>query len=338
MRVLSMGREMRRRDFLSVLGSTVAAWSVAARAQERVRVRRIGVIMAYAEADPEGQARLSALRNRLHKLGWTEGSSVQIDVRWAAGKSDRMRAEAIELVNMPVDVITANSTPLIAVLKALTQTIPIVFAQVADPVGSGFVTSYARPTGNITGFTDFDPSIAGKWMEILKEVVPYVSQVTVLMDGKQSNHRAFFNVIETTAPALKMQISASRVSNEVEIEQAIVALAGQRDRGLIVLPGPVNNTLRDSIIKLVARYRLPAIYPLKYYAIDGGLLCYGIDQVDQWSNAASYVDRILKGEKPADLPVQAPTKYELAINVKTAKALGITVPPPLLLRADEVIE
>jgi putative ABC transport system substrate-binding protein len=329
---------MRRREFLGVLGSTVAAWPVAARAQERVRVRRIGVIMIYAEADPEGQARLFALRDRLHKLGWTEGSNIQINVRWAAGQSDRMRADALEFVNMPVDVIVANSTPLIGMLKSLTQTIPIVFAQVADPVVSGFVSSYARPTGNITGFTDFDTSIAGKWLEILKEATPFVSQVTVLMDPKQSNHQAFLNVIETTARSLKIQILASGVSNRVEIEQAITALAGQTDRGLIVLPGPVNNTLRDSIIQLVARYRLPAIYPFKYYAKEGGLLCYGIDQIDQWSNAASYVDRILKGEKPADLPVQAPSKYELAINLKTAKALGITVPPPLLLRADEVIE
>jgi putative tryptophan/tyrosine transport system substrate-binding protein len=330
---------MRRRGFLGVLGSAVVAWSVAARAQERVRVRRIGVIMIYAEADPEGQARLSALRDRLHKLGWTEGSNIQIDVRWAAGESDRMRADAVEFVSMPVEVIVANSTPLIGMLKSLTQKIPIVFAQVADPVSSGFVTNYARPTGNITGFTDFDTSIAGKWIEILKEAAPFVSQVTVLTDPKQSNHHAFLNVIEITAPSLKIQILASGVSDRVDIEQAIAALAaGQTDRGLIILPGPVNNTLRDSIIKLAARYRLPAIYPFKYYAKEGGLLCYGINQVEQWSNAASYVDRILKGEKPADLPVQAPSKYELTINLKTAKALGLDIPSALLGRADEVIE
>ncbi len=330
---------MRRRGFLGVLGGAVVAWPVAAHAQERVRVRRIGVIMIYAEADPEGQARLSAFRDMLNKLGWTEGNNIQINVRWAAGESDRMRADAVEFVSMPAEVIIANSTPLIGMLKSLTQTIPIVFAQVADPVSSGFVTNYARPTGNITGFTDFDTSIAGKWIEILKEAAPRVSQVTVLTDPKQSNHHAFLNVMETTGASLKIQISASAVSDRVDIEQAIAALAaGQTERGLIILPGPVNNTLRDSIIKLAARYRLPAIYPYKYYAQDGGLLCYGISQLDQWSNAASYVDRILKGEKPADLPVQAPSKYELTINLKTAKALGLDISAALLARADEVIE
>ncbi len=301
-------------------------------------MRRIGVIMVYAEADPEGHARLSALRDKLKKLGWTEGSNIQINVRWAAGQSDRMRADALEFVGMPLDVIVANSTPLIGILKSLTQTIPIIFAQVADPIVSGYVTSYARPTGNITGFTDFDTSIGGKWLEILREAAPLVSRVTVLADPKQQNHQAFLNVIEATAGLLKTQIFASAVSDRDEIEQTITALAGQTDRGLIVLPGPVNNTRRDSIIRLAAQYRLPAIYPFKYFVRDGGLLYYGIDQIDQWSNAAGYVDRILKGEKPADLPVQAPSKYELAINLKAAKALGISVPPSLLLRADEVIE
>jgi putative ABC transport system substrate-binding protein len=338
MRLLTFGAGMRRRAFITLLGGAAATWPLAARAQERARVRRIGVIMIYAEADPEGQARLSALRDKLSKLGWTEGSNIQINVRWAAGQSDRMRADALEFVNMPVDVIVASSTPLIGILKSLTQTIPIIFAQVADPVVSGYVTSYARPTGNITGFTDFDTSIGGKWLEILKEAAPFVSRVTVLADPKQANHQAFLNVIEATARLLKIQILASGVSDRDEIEQAVTALAGQTDRGLIVLPGPVNNTRRDSIIQLAAQYRLPAIYPYKYFVRDGGLLYYGIDQIDQWSNAASYVDRILKGEKLADLPVQAPSKYELAINLKTGKALGITVPPSLLLRADEVIE
>jgi putative ABC transport system substrate-binding protein len=329
---------MRRRGFLGGLGSAVVAWSVAARGQERVRVRKIGVILVYAEADPEGQVRLSALRDRLRKLGWIEGSNIQVDVRWAAGKSERMRADAVEFVSRPVEVIVANSTPLTGMLRSLTQTIPIVFTQVADPVSSGLVTNYARPTGNITGFTDFDTSIAGKWIEILKHAAPLVSQVTVLVDPKQSNHHVFLNVIETTAASLKILVSASGVSDRAEIEHAITTLAGQKDRGLIILPGPVNNTLRDSIIKLAARCRLPAIYPFNYYAKEGGLLCYGIDQVDQWSNAAGYVDRILKGEKPADLPVQAPSKYELTVNLKTAKALGLDMPASLVARADEVIE
>jgi ABC-type uncharacterized transport system substrate-binding protein len=329
---------MRRRGFLGGLGGAVVAWSVAARGQERVRVRKMGVILVYAEADPEGQVRLSALRDRLRKLGWIEGSNIQVDVRWAAGKSERMRADAVEFVSRPVEVIVANSTPLTGMLRSLTQTIPIVFTQVADPVSSGLVTNYARPTGNITGFTDFDTSIAGKWIEILKQAAPLVSQVTVLVDPKQSNHHVFLNVIETTAASLKILVSASGVSDRAEIEHAITTLAGQKDRGLIILPGPVNNTLRDSIVKLAARYRLPAIYPFNYYAKEGGLLCYGIDQVDQWSNAAGYVDRILKGEKPADLPVQAPSKYELTVNLKTAKALGLDMPASLVARADEVIE
>jgi putative ABC transport system substrate-binding protein len=328
---------MRRRDFL-VAGSIVAARSVAARAEEHVRVSRIGAILTYAETDPAGQSRLSALRDKLHKLGWIEGSNIRIDVRWANGKSDRMHAEAAEFVSIPVEVIVAHSTPLIEMLKSLTQTIPIVFTQVADPVGSGFVTSYARPTKNITGFTDFDPSIAGKWIEILREVAPSVIRVTVLTDPKQSNHQAFLKVMEATASSLGIRILISEVSDLVGVEQAIIPLASQTNHGLIVLPGPVNNTLRDTIIKLAARCRLPAIYPFKYYANDGGLLCYTIDQVDQWTNAASYVDRILKGEKPSDLPVQAPTKYELLINLKTAKALGLSVPASLLSRADEVIE
>jgi putative ABC transport system substrate-binding protein len=329
---------MQRREFITLLGGAAAAWPLAARAQERDRVRRIGVIMIYAEIDPEGQARFSALRERLHKLGWTEGSNIQIEVRWAAGKTDRMQTYATEFVSLPADVIVVNSTPLLAVLKPLTGTIPIVFTQVADPISSDFVSSYARPGENITGFTDFDTSIAGKWMELLKEAAPFVNLVTVLQDPKQMNHHAFLRVIESTAPSFKMQVSAAGVHNRAEIEQAITALAGQVDRGLVVLPGPVNNTLRDSIIQLAARYHLPAIYPLKYYAKDGGLLSYGIDQVDQWPKAAGYIDRILKGEKPADLPIQAPTKFELVINLKTAKALGLTVPYPLLARADEVIE
>jgi len=332
------GSVMRRRQFIGLLGGAATVWPLVVQAQQRVRVPRIGVIMIYAEADAEGQVRLSALRDRFHKLGWTEGKNIQFDIRWSAGKSDQMRANAIELVNMPVDVIVASSTPLIGVLKSLTPTIPIVFTQVADPLGSGFVASYARPTGNITGFTDFDPPIAGKWTEILKEAAPFVSRIMVLMDPKQSNHQAFLDVIETAASSLKIQISASGVSDRVEIEQTIGALAGQADRGLVVLPGPTNNTLRDSIIKLAARYRLPAMYPHKYYVKDGGLVCYTIDQVDQWSRAAEYTDRILRGEKPRDLPVQAPTKFELAINLKTAKTLGLTIPRTLIALADEVIE
>jgi putative ABC transport system substrate-binding protein len=326
-----------RRSFIRLIGGA-AAWPLEARAQQRDGARRVGVIMNYAESDPEGQARFSALREQLRKLGWTEDGKTLIVVRWAAGKADHMRAYATELVGLPADVIVVNSTPLLATLKPLAPTIPIVFTQVADPVGSGFVSNYARPGGNVTGFTDFDTSIAGKWMEVLKEAAPFVNQVTVLRDPNQSNHQEFLRVIETTAVLLKMRVSTAAVRDRAEIEEAIAALGGQADRGLGVLPGPINNTHRNTIIQLAARFRLPAIYPFKYYGRDGGLLYYGIDQVDQWPKAAAYVDRILKGEKPADLPVQAPTKYELLINLKTAKAIGLEVPPTLLARADEVIE
>jgi putative ABC transport system substrate-binding protein len=223
-------------------------------------------------------------------------------------------------------------------LRQLTSTLPIVFVQVADPVGIGFVGSVARPAGNMTGFADFDTYFAAKWAETLKELVPSLRRVSVILDPNQANHPAFFRAIQSAAPVLKLQASAAKVHNGSEIEQTIDALGGEADSGLVVLPGPLNNTHRDTIIRSAARNRVPAVYPYRYYATEGGLLYYGIDQVDQWSKAAEYADRILRGEKPGDLPVQAPTKYELVINLKTAKALGLTVSPTLLARADAVIE
>jgi len=329
---------MKRRDFIALVGGTAVGWPLAAHAQERDRLRKIGVIMNYAESDPEGQARFSALREQLRKLGLADGNNIQIEVRWAAGKSNLMLTFATQFVSQPVDVFVVNSTPLLTVLKPLTGVIPIVFVQVADPVASGFVTSYARPGGNITGFTDFDTPIAGKWVEVLKEAAPLVNRVTVLLDPDQTNHRSFLNAIKSAAPTFKVQVSAAEVRNRGEIARAIAGLVDQVDRGLVVLPGPVNNTQRDLIIQSAARFHLPAVYPFKYYVKEGGLLYYGIDQVDQWSKAAGYVDRILRGEKPSDLPLQAPTKYELIVNLKTAKALGLEIPPTLLAGADEVIE
>ena len=328
---------MRRREFIARVGA-LTVWPVAAGAQERNRIPMVGVIMNYAESDPEAKTRFSALREQLSKLGWTEGNNIQIEARWTAGKADLMLAYASQFVSQPADVIVANSTPLLSILKQLTSEIPIVFVQVADPVGSGFVSSYARPGGNITGFTDFDPSIGGKWLELLKEVAPQISRVTVLLDPGQANHPSFLRAIESDAPAFKLQVSAAAARNRAEIEQAITAIANQSDRGLVVLPGPVNNTHRDLIIQLAGRFHLSAIYPYRYYAKDGGLLYYGIDQIDQWDKAAGYVDRILRDEKPSVLPVQSPTKYELIINLKTAKALGLNVPATLLTAADEVIE
>ena len=329
---------MRRREFFTIVGSSALAFAVSARAQEGNRIPKVGVIMNYAESDPEAKTRFSALREQLGKHGWTDGNNIQIEVRWAAGKADLMLTYASQFVRQPADVIVANSTPLLAVLKQLTSTISIVFVQVADPVGSGFVSSYARPGGNITGFTDFDTSVAGKWLEVLKEVAPQVVRVTVLLDPGQTNHPTFLRAIESAAPAIKTQIFVAEAHNRQEIEKAITSVAGQPNHGLIVLPGPVNNTARYTIIQLAARFRLPTVYPFKYYAKDGGLLYYGVDQVDQWRKAASYVDRILRGEKPSALPLQSPTKYELIINLKTAQSLGLNVPATLLATADEVIE
>jgi putative ABC transport system substrate-binding protein len=332
---------MRRREVFALLGGAAAAsllGPLAGRAQQGGRLRTIGVIMNYAEGDPEGEARFSALRDRLGQLGWADGHNVQIEVRWAAGRPDLMLVYATQLVSQPADIIVAQSTPVLTVLKKLTDTIPIVFTQVGDPLGSGFVTNYARPDGNITGFTDLEPSVAGKWVEVLKEVAPQVGRVTVLLNPDQINHQNFQHVIDSTAPTFKVKVTAAAVRDRAAIEQAIASMAGQADSGMVVLPGPLNNTQRDLIIKSAARYHLPAVYPFKYYVKDGGLLSYGDNQADQWPNAAGYVDRILKGEKIADLPVQAPTKYELVINLKTAKALGLTVPSTMIARADEVIE
>ena len=329
---------MRRREVIALLGGVTAGWPLAAPAQQGEEVHKIGVLMNYAEGDPEGKGRFAALRDGLTKLGWADGRNVAIETRWAAGQANLMLVFATELVTQPVDVIVAQSTPVLGVVKQLTSTIPVVFTQVADPTGSGFVTNYARPGGNITGFTDYDPAIAGKWLEILKEAAPRINRVTVFFDPDQVNHQRFLRIIESSAPTLKVQVSVATVRNRAEIEQAIANAAGQTDGALIVLPGPLHNTQRASIIEAAARYRLPAVYPFKYYVKDGGLLYYGTDQLSQWPDAAGYVDRILKGEKPADLPVQAPTKYELAVNLKTAKALGLTIPGTLIARADEVIE
>jgi putative ABC transport system substrate-binding protein len=329
---------MRRREVIVLVGGAAMSLPLAARAQQGERLHKIGVLMNYAEGDPEGKDRFAALHDQLGKLGWADGRNVAIETRWAAGQANLMLVFAAELVAQPVDVIVAQSTLVLGVVKQLTSTIPVVFTQVTDPAGSGFVSNHARPGANITGFTDYDPAIAGKWLEILKEAAPRTNRVTVFFDPDQVNHQRFLRVIESSAPALKMQVSFATAHNRAEIEQAIANAAGQSDDALIVLPGPLHNTQRASIIEAAARYRLPAVYPFKYYVKDGGLLYYGTDQLAQWPSAAGYVDRILKGEKPADLPVQAPTKYELAVNLKTAKTLGLAVPATLIARADEVIE
>ncbi len=328
---------MRRRDFITLFGGA-ATWPLAARAQQSERMRRIGVLMPSAADDPEFQARMTAFVQGLAQLGWLDGRNVRIDSRWGVADADRIRKYAAELVALAPDVILANSSAAVAPLLQATRTVPIVFTTVADPVGAGYVDSLARPGGNATGFLVFEYSIAAKWLELLKEVAPRVTRAAVLRDSAIAAGPAQFGVIQAAAPSLGVELRVLDVRDVGEIERAITAFAQGSNSGLIVTgsPGPIFH--RDLVIALAARYRLPAVYSVRVFAVDGGLISYGADSVDQFRRAASYVDRILKGEKPADLPVQAPTKYELVINLKTAKALGLDIPTSVLARADEVIE
>jgi putative tryptophan/tyrosine transport system substrate-binding protein len=333
-----MASHIGRREFLATLGGA-AAWPLAARAQQGERVRRIGVLInTYAQTDREGQARVAAFLDTFRRLGWSDGRNVRIEYRWGAGDTDREKAVAAELVHTAPDVIVAVSNPTLAELRRLTNAIPIVFAQVSDPVGSGIVASLARPGGNITGFQNFEPAIGGKWLGVLKEAVPTMNRTAVLFGSDAPANVAFLRAAEAVAPSLAVQVTAVDVHGGVEIEHAIATFAGQPDGGLIVVPHPYSVANRASIIILAARHRLPAIYPFRYFATEGGLMSYGPDQIDQWRGAATYVDRILRGEKPGELPVQAPTKFELVVNLKTAKAIGVHIPPAFPLRADEVIE
>jgi putative ABC transport system substrate-binding protein len=331
--------QLRRREFITLFGGAVAAWPLVARAQQGQRVRRVGVlIVAYAQSDPEAQARTAAFLDTFQTLGWADGRNVRIEYRWGAGDADGGKAAASELVRSSPDVIVVASNPALAEVRRLTSTIPIVFTQISDPVGSGFVGGLARPGGNITGFQNFEPAMGGKWLGVLKEAAPNMSRAGGLLSSGTAANVAFLRAAEAVAPSLGVNLSAIDVRHEVEIERAVAALASEPDGGLLVLPNPYNATNRGSIIVLAARHRLPAVYPFRYFAAAGGLMSYGIDQIDQWRRAASYVDRILRGEKPGELPVQAPTKFELVVNLKTAKALGLNIPPAFPLRADEVIE
>jgi putative ABC transport system substrate-binding protein len=328
---------MRRREFISLLGGA-AAWPLAARAQQGVR--RIGVLMGYAESDLEAQAHIAAFREGLQKLGWTEGRNIQIDTRWAApDDAASMRRFAKELVALQPDVILSNTTPTTTALLQQTLTIPIVFAIVADPIGSGFVASFARPGGNVTGFTFTEPTMAGKWLELLKEIAPRVVRIAMLFNPVSATYADYWlNPFRAAAPSFAVEAIAAPVRDTSELESVIAAQAREPNGGLIAMPDSFTDAHRVEITSLAARYRLPAVYPFRFFAEVGGLLSHGVDRTDNFRRAATYVDRILKGEKPADLPVQTPTKYELVINMKTAKALGLDVPPTLLARADEVIE
>jgi ABC-type uncharacterized transport system substrate-binding protein len=328
---------VQRREFITLLGGA-ATWPLAARAQQPEGRRRIGVLMNLAERDPEGQARTGALREGLAKLGWTEGRELQIEYRWFAGDPDRARAYAAELVKLKPEVIFAGATPSVAVLQRETRSVPIVFAQVADPVGAGFVASLARPGGNITGFASFEYAIAAKWLELLKQIAPQVTRVAVIYDLTNPETKEYLPVIEAAARSFGVQVSISVVRNAAEIERAIEEFTREPNGGLIPLPTPLMAVHRDLIISLAARHRLPNVYAWRYYPMAGGLASYGIDNIELYRRAASYVDRILKGEKPGDLPVQQATKFELVINLKTANTLGLDPPISLLARTDEVIE
>jgi putative tryptophan/tyrosine transport system substrate-binding protein len=330
---------MKRREFITLLGGAAAAWPLAARAQQGERVRRIGVLMALAANDPDAQVRITAFVQGLQQLGWVDGRNVHIDTRWATTNNDELRRHAAELVALAPDVIVAGSgTATIAPLLQATRTVPIVFAVAVDPVGAGFVASLARPGGNATGFTTFEYSFSGKWLELLKEIAPRVTRVAVLRDPSIASGIGQFGAIQAVAPSLRTELSAVDVRDTDEIERAVTAFAGSTNGGMIVTPSPAASRHSNRIIALAARHRLPAIYAWRFYAAAGGLVSYTADLPDEYRKTAGYVDRILRGEKPADLPVQAPTKYELVINMKTAKALGLDVPATVLARADEVIE
>jgi putative ABC transport system substrate-binding protein len=327
-----------RRHFITLLGGAAAAWPLAASAQQREHMRRIGVLVNTAAEDAEGQARLIAFVQGLQQLGWTEGRNVQIDYRWASGDADRNRRYAIEVAALAPDVILANDSTAVGPLLQATRTVPIVFASVTDPVGAGFVASLARPGGNVTGFTSVEYGISAKLLELLKEIEPRVTRVAVLRDQTIAAGSGQLGAIQAVAPAFGVELSPVGVRDTSEIEHFITAFARGSKGGLIVTGSALARVHRELIITLARQHRLPAVYSDRIFVADGGLIAYGPYRLDQYRRAAGYVDRILKGDKPADLPVQAPTKYELVINLKTAKALGLDVPPMLLARADEVIE
>jgi putative tryptophan/tyrosine transport system substrate-binding protein len=334
-----MSAKMKRRNFITLLSGAAVAWPLAARTQQPEGMRRIGVLMASAADDSESQARITAFMQGLRQLGWSDGGNVRVDTRWATTNADDVRRHAAELVALAPDVlVAATGTTTVAPLLQATRTVPIVFVQVIDPVGAGFVTSLARPGGNATGFTIFEYGMSGKWLELLKEVAPYVTRAAVLRDPAIASGIGQFAAVQTVAPLLGMDLTPVDVREAPEIERAVTAFAASRNGGLIVTASPLGSRHRDQIIALAGRHRLPSIYPYRYFATAGGLISYGPDSLDQYRRASAYVDRILKGEKPADLPVQAATKYELVINLKTAKALGLEVPTTLLARANEVIE
>src|ERR1700738_9999 len=335
-----MAIHIRRRELIAALGGAAAAWPLAARAQQPDRVRRSGVLMGYAESDSDAQAWYATFREALQKLGWTEGRNAQIDTRWATpADAGSMRRFAKELVALQPDLFLSSTTPTTTALLQQTRTIPIVFAIVADPIGSGFVASFARPGGNVTGFVTMEPTMAGKWLELLKEIAPRVARVAMLFNPATATYAEYWlNPFKAAAASFVVEAIAAPVHERSELDSVIAAQAGEPNSGLIVMPDTFTDAHRVEITSLAARYHLPAVYPYRQFTAVGGLLSYGDDLIDNFRRAATYVDRILKGEKPAELPVQAPMKFELVINLKTAKAIGLDVPLHLQQLADEVIE
>ena len=328
---------MKRREFITLLGGAVT-WPFAARAQQSEQMRRIGVLMRLAADDAQGQAAVAAFRQALQQLGWSDGHNVRIDTRWSESDAERDRRDAAELVALAPDVILATGTPSVAALQHITRTLPIVFVRVTDPVGAGFVETLARPGGNTTGFMNSEYSLSGKWLELLNQIAPSVTRTAVLKDPNNPAGSAQFGAIQVAAQSRGLEVTPVNVGDPREIERSIGAFARSANGGLIVTSSASVSLHHNLIIALAARYKLPAVYSNRFNVTGGGLISYGPEYVDQYRRAADYVDRILKGVKPADLPVQAPTKYELVINLKTAKALGLTIPPSVLTRADEVIE
>jgi putative ABC transport system substrate-binding protein len=329
--------DARRREFIALLGGA-AAWPLCARAQPGERMRRIAIMAPGTENDAEAHARLAAFRHGLEQLGWREGRNVHFEYRWPGGEAALIKTYAAEIVASAPDVILAGLTPGVEALKRETRTIPIVFANVADPVGSGLVPSLAKPEGNVTGFMAVEYGIIGKWLELLKEIAPGVVRVALIGGPEVVFTKSFQRTLEAIAPSFAVEPVAVEVRNAAELERALDAFAGGPNGGLLAVPALTATVHRALIFRMAERHRLPAVYPFRFYAVDGGLASYGPDQVDQYRRVAGYVDRILRGAKPADLPVQAPTKFDLVINLKTAKALGLDIPPTLLARADEVIE
>jgi len=329
---------MQRRAFITLLAGAAVARPLAARAQQTKQMRRIGVLMVIGANDPEGRARLAAFAQGLQQLDWTVGQNVQIDYRWASVNAEELRKYAAELVALKPDVILAHSSSAVEPLLQATRAVPIVFTNVADPVGAGYVDSLARPGGNATGFTVFEYAMGGKWLELLKEIAPHVTRAAVVRDSAIVAGPAEFGAIQAVAPSLGVELRPVDIRDASEMERAITRFAGSPNGGLIVTGSAAATIHRQLIVALAARHQLPAVYYSRYFVTGGGLISYGPDYVDQFRRAAAYVDRILKDEKPADLPVQTPTKYQTVINLKTAKAQGLTVPPALLARADEVIE